>query len=300
MGKIGQKGNPGQTRFGQKTEVNLENWLNAHFETSPYRPNYTQAKRHVGGLLKLAGSARNELEENLSKISSKREDVKKNYNIYRSAVEKAIMHMEDSISQMEMLKASFFAAHPGKKTEYEERLSVLKKRLADLEREVKWLPRQLQGHRFKRIDHVINEEIALLSPRGAVPKKSPKAERDEMREVDKAIHIAKKDMGRQKIGERPKKHEIEPTEGVMVITEKEAEELQQAAEREEKTQRQVAFKRAREYGKEMARLKKEGKPTGAIARKRFEAYAEYIALGGDLGKVPMNVAKALYEEGRLV
>lgn len=251
MGKIGQKGNPGQTRFGQKTEFNLENWLNAHFETSPYRPNYTQAKRQVGALLKMADASRRELEENLSRISSKREDVKKNYNIYRSALEQTIMHIEDTVSQMDMLKEKFFSENPGKKAEYEKRLSILRNRLEEIKQDAKWLPRQLQGHRFKRIDNVINEEIALLSPRGAVPKKSPKAERDEMREVDKAIHIAKKDMKGQKVGERPKKHETEPIE-VMVITEKEAEELQQAAEREE-----MARRGARRLKKEISKLTKQ-------------------------------------------
>ncbi len=60
----------------------------------------------------------------------------------------------------------------------------------------------------------------------------------------------------------------------------------------------AALKEARVLTKEMAAKKKAGKSMAGVRRKRFEAFARYMELGGNPERVPKNILKAMIEEGR--
>ena len=150
---------------------NALSWLNQ-------KAGYDKAKMKVGNLLKLAGEARADLEENLPKIHPKRRGVQKNYNIYQSAVMESIETIEKTISKMESLKKKFETRHPDEIAAFNRRLGILRKRLSELKQEAKWLPREMKNRRFRRIRKVLNEEIADISPRTDIPRKVAKKQKN--------------------------------------------------------------------------------------------------------------------------
>jgi hypothetical protein len=92
----------------------------------------------------------------------------------------------------------------------------------------------------------------------------------------------------------PKKKDHE-----MVFTEAEVEKFdrkqQSMAEQEEMF---AAIKKARALTKEMAARRKAGKSLAGVRRKRFEAFARYVELGGNPERVPVDILKAMIKEGK--
>gem|GEM_PF-4903552 len=97
----------------------------------------------------------------------------------------------------------------------------------------------------------------------------------------------------KKVG-MPRKKEYE-----MVFTEAEVEKFRKKQKSMAEDKKMfAALKEARAFTKEMTARKKAGKSIAGVRRKRFEAFARYVKLGGNPERVPVNVLKAMIEEGK--
>ncbi len=140
----------------------------------------------------------------------------------------------------------------------------------------------------------IPAETAIASKEAEMDftKFASKAERnrffaEQERTIEKEMALAKK------VG-MPLKKEHE-----MIFTEAEVEKFdrkqQSLAEQKEML---AALKEARAFTKEMNVRKKAGKSLAGVRRKRFEAFARYMKLGGNPEMVPVNILKAMIAEGK--
>ncbi len=136
------------------------------------------------------------------------------------------------------------------------------------------LAREINKLRAKRTRLQAKLEVPAETSVAVAPKKKKKTA------------VAKKIM--------PKKKERE-----MVFTEADVEKFntkqQNMAERREML---AALKEARALTKEMAARKKAGKSIAGVRRKRFNAFARYMKLGGNPERVPVNILKAMIDEGK--
>ncbi len=140
-------------------------WLDSHFVKNEYRPGYSDGQRIAGRFLELASQARGELETNLQKISEKRADVKYNFVLYRTALERIIMIVEDARSQMIELRPEFAKAHStAQLAAYDNRIKFMESRLEELRRDAKWAPRELKGYNPKPVEITGETYVASLAP----------------------------------------------------------------------------------------------------------------------------------------
>jgi TolA-binding protein len=215
---------------------------------------------------------------------------------------------------MEKLRSRFAKTeHASQLKDYDAQIGKLKSAISEYEHDLEYmeniLPTEVKRQEFKRIDDVLNTEIAALDVHArpvriakagrtagaaAIPKKTTKYDMVfTLKDIEENKEKGKKSLSPGK-----------PTEVGMVFTQEELDELEkktgQATRQAGKQERRDALRKARRFGKEMARLRKEGKPTGAAARRRYDAFSEYVALDGDLEKVPTNVVKQLLKEGKLL
>lgn len=155
---------------------------------------YTQRFNDAGNLLNLAATARGALEANLPKISSKRKDVKFTYNQYRTAVLEIAADISDAVNQMKRLRPKFAKSpHKAQLKEYDAQMAKLEERLADMKHYAKWLPHELKRHEFKRVDDVLNTEVASLSPRTRPVKTKravPRGHRQTIEEMELRVAAA--------------------------------------------------------------------------------------------------------------
>ena len=208
----------------------------------------------------------------LSGLSRKRRDVQEAFNEYFPKYQSAILDMvdgmKDAVSRMEKLRPRFAKTeHASQLKDYDAQIGKLKSAISEYERDLEYvetlLPREIKRQEFKRIDDVLNTEIAALDvharpvwiakgrrrPRpklkrahaSAKPEK-PGAEYDMVFTL-KDVEEAQK----SKMSVSPEK----PPEIKMVFTEKEVEELEKktghAATQAGKKERLNALKTARKF-----------------------------------------------------
>ena len=136
------------------------------------------------------------------------------------------------------------------------------------------LARELNKLRSKRTRLQAKLEVPAETAVAVAPKKK------------KETAVAKKIM--------PKKKERE-----MAFTEAEVEKFNRKQKSVANDKKMIAaLKEARVLTKEMAARRKSGKSLAGIRRKRFEAFARYMGLGGNPERVPEDILKAMIKEGK--